>query len=145
MNRECIEELHAGGLSCVICNGSEVRRFSQRGVKDLLRLLHDEPEFLRGAFVADKVVGKGAAALMVLGGVAGLYTDVISTPARTLLESNGIAVTAAVESPNIRNRAGDGICPVEALCADCTTAEECLPGIENFVAKMAAGAANPKN
>ena len=145
MKRECIEKLHIGGWSCVICNGNDVRTFSQRGVKDLLRLLHEEPAFLRGAFVADKVVGKGAAALMVLGGVAGLYTDVISTPARTLLESNGIAVTAAVESPNIRNRAGDGICPVEALCADCTTAEECLPKIETFVAKMSSGAANPKN
>ena len=139
----CIAELHRGGWSCVICGaGGEVRTFSRRGVADLLGLLHGEPEFLRGAFVADKVVGKGAAALMVLGGVAELYTDVISTPARTLLEENGIAVTAAVESPNIRNRAGDGICPVESLCADCMTAVECLPLIENFVAAMAA--ANPK-
>ena len=140
----CIAELHRGGWSCVICGaGGKMRTFSGRGVKDLLRLLHEEPAFLHGAFVADKVVGKGAAALMVLGGVAELYTDVISTPARTLLEQNGVTVTAEVESPNIRNRAGDGICPVEALCADCTTAAECLPKIECFVAGMVA--ANPKN
>ena len=142
--RRCIDELHRGGWSCVIFGGSgEVRTFSRRGVADLLHLLHEESAFLRGAFVADKVVGKGAAALMVLGGVSELYTDVISTPARTLLEQNGIAVTAAAESPNIRNRTGDGICPVEALCADCTTAAECLPRIEEFVAKMVA--ANGKN
>ena len=142
--KRCIDELHAGGWSCVICSDSgEMRTFSRRGVADLLALLHGEPRFLRGAFVADKVVGKGAAALMSLGGVAELYTDVISTPARTLLEQNGITVTAGVESPNIRNRAGDGICPVETLCADCTTAAECLPKIEDFVARMAA--ANPKN
>ena len=139
----CVAELHDGGWSCVIANGASVRTFSQRGVRDLLRLLHDEPELLRGAFVADKVVGKGAAALMVLGGVSELYTDAISTPARKLLEENGITVTAAVESANIRNRTGDGICPVEALCADCTTAAECLPRIEEFVAKMAA--TNGKN
>ena len=146
VKNECVAELHRGGWSCVICSGSgEVRTFSRRGVMDLLGLLHGEPEFLRGAFVADKVVGKGAAALMVLGGVAELYTDVISTPARTLLKANGVAVEAAVESPNIRNRTGDGICPVEALCADCRTAAECLPRIEKFVAKMAATAANPKN
>lgn len=141
----CIDELHAGGWSCVIRSRSgEVRTFSRRGVADLLGLLHDEPAFLHGAFVADKVVGKGAAALMVLGGVAELYTDAISTPARTLLEENGIAVTAAAESANIRNRTGDGICPVEALCAGCATAEECLPLIENFVAKMAAAAGKPE-
>lgn len=141
----CIAELHDGGWSCVICSGAQMRTFGQRGVKDLLQLLHGEPELLRGAFVADKVVGKGAAALMVLGGVAELYADVISTPARQLLVQNGVKVEAATESPNIRNRAGDGICPVEALCADCTTAEECLPPIENFVAKMAAAAGMPKN
>ena len=136
MKKECVAELHRGGWSCVICNDATVRTFTQRGVKDLLQLL-------RGAFVADKVVGKGAAALMVLGGVAELYTDVISTPARLLLEAGGVSVTAATESANIRNRAGDGICPVEALCADCTTAAECLPKIEAFAARMAA--ANAKN
>lgn len=136
--RRCIDELHRGGWSCVIFGGGQMRTFSRRGVADLLHLLHEEPEILRGAFVADKVVGKGAAALMVLGGVAELYTDAISTPARTLLEQNGTAVEAAAESPNIRNRAGDGICPVEALCADCRTAAECLPLIEGFVARMAA-------
>ena len=138
MKNECIAELHRGGWSCVICNGATVRTFSRRGVIDLLQLLHAEPELLRGAFVADKVVGKGAAAVMVAGGVEELYTDVISTPARELLEGAGVRVAAATESPNIRNRAGDGICPVEALCADCRTAAECLPKIEAFVARMAA-------
>ena len=143
MRDECVAELHRGGWSCVIGNNGRMHTFSQRGVMDLLRLLHEDPQLLRGAFVADKVVGKGAAALMVLGGVAELYTDVISTPARQLLEAGGVKVAAATESANIRNRAGDGICPVESLCADCTTAAECLPKIEDFAARMAA--ANAKN
>lgn len=55
-----------------------MRIFRERGVADLFRLLHEEPQLLRGAFIADKVVGKGAAALMVLGGVEGLFADVVS-------------------------------------------------------------------
>ena len=38
-------------------NGDTIRIFRERGVRDLWRLLHEEPELLDGAFVADKVVG----------------------------------------------------------------------------------------
>ncbi|MDE6374172.1 MAG: DUF1893 domain-containing protein, partial [Alistipes sp.] len=54
--RELVDRLHAEGCSCVIGNGAQVRIFHQRGVKDLYRLLNEEPELLEGAFVADKVV-----------------------------------------------------------------------------------------
>lgn len=40
-----------------------VATFDSRGVADLFNLLNDDPEFMQGADVADKVVGKGAAAL----------------------------------------------------------------------------------
>ena len=66
--RRLTEILHGGGWSLVVDNGA-IRTFSGRGVSDLYGLLTREPETLRGASVADKVVGKGAAALMVLGGV----------------------------------------------------------------------------
>ena len=70
--------LFAEKCSCVVRNGDEVRIFRERGVKDLYRLLREEPQLLDGAFVADKVVGKGAAALMILGGVEELFADVVS-------------------------------------------------------------------
>ena len=94
-----------------------MRIFRERGVADLFRLLREEPQLLRGAFIADKVVGKGAAALMVLGGVEGLFADVVSRPASELLAGAGIAVEYTVVVPGIMNRAGTGTCPVEQLCA----------------------------
>lgn len=66
---ELINLLHSGGYSCVIANGDNIRTFTQRGVADLYDLLTQEPDFLKGASIADKVVGKGAAALMILGGI----------------------------------------------------------------------------
>ena len=69
------------------------RIFRERGVKDLYRLLEEEPELLDGAFVADKVVGKGAAALMILGGIGELHADVISRPARLLLAASPVHVS----------------------------------------------------
>lgn len=64
-----IDYLFTEKCSCIIRNRNEIRVFHERSVKDLYRLLKEESEFLDGAFVADKVVGKAAAALMILGGV----------------------------------------------------------------------------
>jgi len=83
--------LFAEKCSCVVRNGDEVRIFRERGVKDLYRLLREEPQLLDGAFVADKVVGKGAAALMILGGVEELFADVVSRAALDLLAAAGKA------------------------------------------------------
>ena len=55
---ELINLLHTGGYSCTIANGGKIRTFTQRGVADLYDLLTQEPEFLKGALIADKVVGK---------------------------------------------------------------------------------------
>ncbi|MDE6080047.1 MAG: DUF1893 domain-containing protein [Duncaniella sp.] len=131
-----VERLHAEGCSCVIFNHGEVSCCRERGVRDLLHLLKTDRSRLDGAAVADKVVGKGAAALMLLGGVKAVYADVISEPALELFEGSGVEVSFGKRVPNIINRAGTGVCPVETLCRDCLTAEECLPLIERFVEEM---------
>ena len=133
--KDLIKLLHEGGHSLVVGNG-EVRTFEGRGVSDLLRLLEREPETLHRALVADKVVGKGAAALMVLGGVKEVYADVISQPALCLLEDEGVAVSFGQVVDNIRNRTRTGLCPVEARCLPCATPEECLVQIRSFIEEM---------
>ena len=132
-DRQAIDLLFAERCSCVVRNGDTIRIFRERGVRDLWRLLHEEPELLDGAFVADKVVGKGAAALMILGGVEELFADVVSRAALDLFAAAGKAVAYTVAVPHIINRADDGICPVERLCAGARTAAECLPLIEGFL------------
>lgn len=128
-----IDILHREGCSCVIGNHGRVRIFNQRGVKDLYDILRSDPGILSGASVADKVVGKGAAALMVAGGVTEVYADVMSRPALDVLTSYNVKASCGICVPNIINRSGTGICPVESLCSPCTTAEECIPLIEKFI------------
>ena len=48
-------------------NDTELRTDDRRGILPLMQWLSDG-EFLRGAVVADKVIGKAAAFLLVLGG-----------------------------------------------------------------------------
>ena len=100
-DRQAIDLLFAERCSCVVRNGDTIRIFRERGVRDLWRLLHEEPELLDGAFVADKVVGKGAAALMAAGRVRELFADVVSHAALELLNGAGIPVSYTVAVPHI--------------------------------------------
>ena len=152
-----IDMLHSEKCSCVILSedaamasltaampekersvsvGCKITICRERGVKDLYRILNDSPLLLEGSRIADKVIGKGAAALMALGKVREVYADVISEPALRLLDSAGIPVSYTRLVPNIINRAGTGICPVESICKDAATAEECLPLITCFLSSL---------
>ncbi len=134
--QELIQLLHESGCSCVIRNGATTRTFHERGVKDLLNLYEAEPQFLNGASIADKVVGKGAAALMVLGGLREVYADTLSSPALTLLRSAGIDVSHSTLTERIMNRRKDGLCPVETLCLDLSDPKEMYIRIKEFITSM---------
>lgn len=134
---ELIEILHKEKCSCVIRTlQGKVVTCHNRGVRDLYEILKKNRDMLNGASVADKVVGKGAAALMMLGGVAEVYTDVISRSALSLFKTGNIKVGWGSCVPEIINRAGTGRCPVELLCDTFTTPEQCLPAIESFIASL---------
>lgn len=87
------EILDREGCSLVIRSQGKELCYWKRGVADLYYLLRNEPHVLQHAQLADKVVGKGAAALMVLGGVKEVYSHTISHPALQLLKDAGIIVT----------------------------------------------------
>lgn len=135
MMGEVAKLLHDGNHSLVVANG-DIKTFDGRGVSDLYRLLHDEPLQLRGAEVADKVVGKAAASLMVLASIGGVYADAFSQPAFDMLQKAGIKVEYGKIVPHIINRAGTGMCPLEERCLQCGTPEECLVQIQSFMAEM---------
>ncbi|HIY88763.1 MAG TPA: DUF1893 domain-containing protein [Candidatus Bacteroides pullicola] len=133
---DIISLLHAEGCSCVIRKGTETRIFHRRGVIDLFELYENDPAFMNGARLADKVIGKGAAALVALGGMAEVYADIISTPALNVLRRAGIPVRFGQEVPHIINRKKDGRCPLETACDGLDTPEEMLPAIRKFVEGM---------
>ena len=132
---ELIRLLNEGNYSCVVRQGEETRTFSRRGVADLYDLYATDRAFLKGAWLADKVVGKGAAGLLVLGGVSRVWTRVV-THALALLRKGGVEVAYAEEAPCIINRTRTGRCPLETLCDVSDNPVELYPVIENFVRRM---------
>lgn len=61
-----VELLESGRHSLAIVNNGNTYVFDGRGVADLFSIYKETPGVLFGASLADKVVGKGAAALMVV-------------------------------------------------------------------------------
>lgn len=135
MSHDLVSELRSGGFSLVV-ESDGLRTFSGRGVSDLRRLLKEEPALIRGASLADKVVGKGAAALMALAGVRRVYAEVISRPALAMLKGENVEVTYGELVDHIINRAGTGLCPLEERCMPCKTLSECLEQIDEFINEM---------
>lgn len=111
--------LEQGNCTCVLCRDGSTVTDSRRGVRPLLELLESETDF-HGYSAADKVVGKAAAFLYCLLGVKALYAGVISQPALSVLEDAGITVRYGTFVPAIRNRTGDGFCPMETAVWDLT-------------------------
>ena len=131
--KRLIDILHDEALTLVIMSADgEIHRFMQRGVKDLLALTQNRPEVLCGAIVADKAVGKAAAACMVAGGIKQVHADVMSQPALDLLQQHGIMASNGTLVDHIINRNGTDWCPMERLSRDETDPVAIINKIKGF-------------
>ena len=129
---QMLETLNQQGLSLLIYNDSTLTTHDNRGVRDLLTLVATQPARLQGAIVADKIIGKAAAALMATGGVIEVHTNIICTPARELLEREGIRVYATQEVPQILNRDKSHMCPIDSQLEGIESIEECVQILQNI-------------
>lgn len=127
--------LSSASTIAVVSNG-EVFTSQERGVKPLLHLLKEKKDFLKGASVADKVIGKAAALLMVLGEIKEVHTLVTSEPAIKVFEKYNIPCFYDKKVDRIINRTGDGLCPMETLCIDVEEPKEAFQKITDFIKTM---------
>ena len=132
--KELIDILHDEGLTLVIKSADgNIHRFTQRGVKDLLMLVTERPDVLLGAIIADKAVGKAAAACMAVGNVQQVHADVMSEPALSLLEKHGIEADYGELVDHIINRAGTDWCPMERLSRNEDDPAAIIQKIKEFI------------
>ena len=104
--------LDDGNYTCVLCSEWETITSVERGVKSLTDLI-DSGRNVSGMSAADTVVGRGAAFLYVKLGVREIFAGVISDPAAEVLSAHGIEFRYDKKVPNIINRDGTGLCPME--------------------------------
>ena len=131
--QSAIHLIEQNTAACVVIRGGVIERTEMgRGIGPVLKL-HDEGA-LKDAFVVDKIVGKAAAMIMTEGGVKACYGLTISRAACDWLTSHGVKTSYRECVDVIINRAGDGMCPMEATVFDIDDAKE---GIEALRRKRA--------
>jgi hypothetical protein len=111
----------------------QLREFHRKGVVDLYDLITNEPSFLAGGQLADRIIGRGAALLAVKGGVACVHADLISEPALEVLTNALVPLSYDRLVPHIINWTGDGMCLVEALTLDTNDLDEAYRRIGEFL------------
>lgn len=107
--KELLKEKH---YTCVLCKDAQCVTSKEHGVKPLLAFLNSGESYADFS-AADQIVGQAAAHLYLLIGVSAVYADVISKGAIQLLTEHHIPVEHGTVVDQIRNRAGNDICPME--------------------------------
>jgi len=110
--------LQESDASCVMVKDSVVSQSELQGIMPLLEWLEKSPDTLRGSCIADKVVGKAAALLMVLGNVSEVYAEVLSASAEECFQKNKIVFSFGEKVPHILNRTQTDMCPMEKRCIE---------------------------
>lgn len=128
-----------GDVTCAMLSvRGELHTSNKKGIAPIMEVLQKDPKFLQGAFVADRVIGKAAAMLLVKAGIWELYTDVISEHARMFLEVHNIPITYGKVVPYIINRKGDGMCPMESTVLDMKNVDEAYIALQAKIAELMA-------
>ncbi len=79
---------------------------------------------VKGASLADRVVGKAVALLSAYAGIASVYALVVSEHAVPVLERYDIHFEYERVVPMILNQRKDDQCPIESIVMPCDSAEE---------------------
>jgi len=109
---EALRLIQGGAVSCVVIkDGVIVHTSDGRGVSPLLEILDQAPDKLKNAFVVDKIIGKAAAMVLVLGGVRRVYGIVMSAAGNEYLNKHGVIAVYGEYVDTIFN--SDGVCPIE--------------------------------
>lgn len=114
--------------------GEVVARELGRGIGPALKLFREG--VLKGAEVADHIVGRAAAAIFVLGGVVRVQADVMSQGAALFLDRHGVPHAAETRVSEIINRKGTGKCPMEAAVENLDDPEEMVAAVERTLAAL---------
>ena len=116
------------GVAAVVAKGGVIIAEEEgHGLEPLLKLL--DAGKLRHAVVADKVVGRAAAAIYVQGGAKKVVAKLAGKGAAELLAANGIAFEAAKTVDMILNHEQTGSCPMERAVAGLDEPEKMIEAI----------------
>lgn len=139
---KAIEALKTHEFSCIVeKDGVVLHKKSGIGVKPILELMRENAEDLKGADVADKIIGRAAATALYLAGVSSVYGEIMSKHGQARLAEFGIKCEYGQLVEQIDNRDKTDMCPLEKSSFMYDDAEKSFASMMDFIdSKMAENA-----
>ena len=129
-----IEILDDGDYSCVVVKNNELKHAAcGRGIRPLLNLYKENAGDLEGSCVADKIIGKAAASVLICAKIKEAYGKCMSRRGLELLEQHGIKAEYGTLVEEIHNMTGTDMCPMENLVKDIDNLEDAVATLIEFL------------
>ncbi len=127
----------AGGCSvAVAAKSGAVYTETGHSVRPLYKIYAAHGADMDGAFVADKIIGKAAASILVAARAAGVFAYMMSESGLVYLLRHGVSASFETLVPFIENRDGTDMCPMEKTVDGCDEPEECVARIAAFIERV---------
>ncbi len=117
--------LHKENLTlCIVKEMKVVFKSRDKGIHPFMDVLENSGEGLKGAAVADRVVGKALALLFGYAGINAAYAQTLSLAAKSILEEYGIRFEYNRIVERILNVDGVDTCPFERAVSNISNPSE---------------------
>jgi len=127
--------LLSGATTLAIVKKDSVLTSNNNGISALFE--YTKADALQGASIADKIIGKAAALLMVYGKAKQVFGATLSKGAKKVFERYNIPYSYSILTDAIQNRANDGLCPMEIAVFDITEPKDAFLAVENKLKELA--------
>lgn len=114
-------------------DGVIIAQSREKGIRDLYKTAWLYKEYLIGASVADKVIGKAAAAILIDIPVKECFGELVSEGALEIFRKNGIRCSFDEKVPAILNRDKTDLCPFEKLVENIDDVAEIIEKIRERI------------
>lgn len=134
---KCIKTLNDNEkVSIAICKDDKIITSEFFGIKPLMTYLRSDRNYFSGAAVADKIVGKAAAMLLIYGKAKEIYGRIMSESAIEILKKYHMDFSYEIKVPYIKNRDGTGKCPMELATEKLDDPELAFGVLEEKIKKL---------
>lgn len=129
---QALKELLTDGCVMVYQNGEHITTLYEHGIKNILKLADSG---CQGGAVADIIVGKAAAMVMAYMKIESVWASLISRPALEVFEQFQISCQYDKAVDLIKNRRGDGLCPMEQRVIDISNPKEAYEILKSVISQ----------
>lgn len=109
---EKAKEKLAKDTTCVLVKEDKIILSKDKGIAPILKFIN-AGENLENFSLADRIVGKAVAMLVVYSKIREVYAEVLSEKGEEVLKKHNIKYSYKTLTEKIINRKGDDICPME--------------------------------